>query len=77
MLVLPINHNQQVADIDGQIEAHYVVTLTGVSIGVSLCVMAMVTLVKKDVEMGLAARSYTIGLAAVLLGLLTMRRSIV
>ena len=50
--------------------------LIGFSIVVSLSVIAIVTLVKRDVEIGLAAGSYTIGCAAVLLGLLTMVSSI-
>ena len=51
-------------------------SLIGFSIVISLCVIAIVTLVEKDVGMGLAAGSYTIGCAAILLGLLTMLSSI-
>lgn len=51
-------------------------SLIGLSFVVSLGVIAIVTLVEKDVEMGLAAGSYTIGCAAILLGLLTLLSSI-
>lgn len=53
----------------------YLAALVGFSVVVSLCVVAIVTLVK-DIAIGIAVGSYTIGGAAVLLGLLTVLSSI-
>jgi hypothetical protein len=54
----------------------YIVAMVGVSVLISLCVIALTILIKKDVELGLSAGSYTISSAAVVLGLLAMLSSI-
>ena len=54
----------------------YLASLVGFSVVLILCVVAVVTIVKKDIAIGMAVGSYTISGAAVLLGLLTVLSSI-
>ena len=50
----------------------YLMSLVGVGVMISLVVVAIVTLAMKYIDTGLAAGSYSIGIASVLLGLFTV-----
>lgn len=50
----------------------YLFCLVAAGIVISICVIAIVTLIRHDAGVGLAAGSYTIGVAAVLLAVLSI-----
>ena len=50
----------------------YLFSLVAASVVISVCVTAIVTLIKHDAGVGLAAGSYTTGVAAVLLAVLSI-----